>query len=73
MRRRELGKLSVTAAARAISELAKKGIIDSYFLRAGAEFPSGVDFLMMGTPVTIVRLTNICAESRAELHCQRRR
>jgi prephenate dehydrogenase len=38
--------------------LAKKnGIIDSYFLR-GEEFPTGVDFLMMGTPVeTIVPLT----------------
>ena len=38
--------------------LAKKnGIIDSYFLR-GEEFPAGVDFLMMGTPVeTIVPLT----------------
>ena len=35
----------------------KKGIIDSYFLREG-EFPGGVDFLMMGTPVeTIVPLT----------------
>lgn len=35
----------------------KKGIIDSYFLRAD-EFPSGVDFLLMGTPVeTIVPLT----------------
>jgi prephenate dehydrogenase len=35
----------------------KKGIIDSYFLRA-ADFPAGVDFLMMGTPVqTIVPLT----------------
>ena len=38
--------------------LAKKnGIIDSYFL-GGEEFPTGVDFLMMGTPVeTIVPLT----------------
>ena len=38
--------------------LAKKnGIIDSYFLD-GEEFPAGVDFLMMGTPVeTIVPLT----------------
>jgi prephenate dehydrogenase len=35
----------------------KKGIIDSYFLRED-DFPSGVDFLMMGTPVqTIVPLT----------------
>jgi prephenate dehydrogenase len=35
----------------------KKGIIDSYFLRQ-ADFPTGVDFLMMGTPVqTIVPLT----------------
>lgn len=35
----------------------KKGIIDSYFLRP-EEFPGGVDFLMMGTPVeTIVPLT----------------
>jgi len=35
----------------------KKGIIDSYFLRQ-ADFPIGVDFLMMGTPVqTIVPLT----------------
>jgi len=35
----------------------KKGIIDSYFLRP-SDFPSGVDFLMMGTPVqTIVPLT----------------
>ena len=40
--------------------LAKKnGIIDSYFLD-GEEFPAGVDFLMMGTPVgTIVPLTKI--------------
>ena len=38
--------------------LAKKnGIIDSYFLD-GEEFPAGIDFLMMGTPVeTIVPLT----------------
>ncbi len=35
----------------------KKGIIDSYFLRE-ADFPAGVDFLMLGTPVkTIVPLT----------------
>ena len=35
----------------------KKGIIDSYFLHAD-DFPSGVDFLMIGTPVeTIVPLT----------------
>jgi len=35
----------------------KKGLIDSYFLRE-ADFPAGVDFLMMGTPVeTIVPLT----------------
>ena len=35
----------------------KKGLIDSYFLRA-EDFPAGVDFLMMGTPVeTIVPLT----------------
>lgn len=34
----------------------KKGIIDSYFLH-GDDFPGGVDFLMMGTPVqTIVPL-----------------
>ncbi len=36
----------------------KKGIIDSYFLRPD-EFPGGVDFLMMGTPVeTIVPSTS---------------
>ena len=35
----------------------KKGIIDSYFL-GEEDFPGGVDFLMMGTPVeTIVPLT----------------
>ena len=35
----------------------KKGIIDSYFLRE-EDFPDGVDFLMIGTPVqTIVPLT----------------
>ena len=35
----------------------KKGIVDSYFLHAN-DFPSGVDFLMMGTPVaTIVPLS----------------
>ena len=35
----------------------RKGIIDSYFLR-DEDFPRGVDFLMMGTPVeTIVPLT----------------
>jgi prephenate dehydrogenase len=35
----------------------KKGIIDGYFLHAD-DFPSGVDFLMIGTPVqTIVPLT----------------
>ncbi|HEY1233456.1 MAG TPA: prephenate dehydrogenase/arogenate dehydrogenase family protein [Candidatus Binatia bacterium] len=35
----------------------RMGLIDSYFLRAD-EFPAGVDFLMMGTPVqTIVPLT----------------
>ena len=35
----------------------KKGIIDSYFLHDD-DFPSGVDFLMIGTPVqTIVPLT----------------
>jgi len=31
----------------------KKGIIDSYFLRPD-EFPGGVDFLMMGTPVAMI-------------------
>jgi prephenate dehydrogenase len=35
----------------------KKGVIDRYFLRV-EDFPGGVDFLMMGTPVeTIVPLT----------------
>ena len=49
---------SATVAVKAIFDLAKKnGIIDSYFL-GGEEFPTGVDFLMMGTPVeTIVPLT----------------
>ncbi len=49
---------SATAAAKAIFAWPRRnGIIDSYFLR-GEEFPAGVDFLMMGTPVeTIVPLT----------------
>ncbi len=37
----------------------RKGLIDSYFLRE-EDFPAGVDFLMMGTPVsTIVPLTQM--------------
>lgn len=37
----------------------QRGIIDSYFLDA-ADFPGGVDFLVMGTPVkTIVPLTKL--------------
>lgn len=59
MRRRKLVK-EIVGYGRSESNLKlakKKGIIDSYFLREG-EFPGGVDFLMMGTPVeTIVPLT----------------
>src|SRR5262245_7812951 len=46
----------------------KRGIIDSYFLRED-EFPSGVDFLMLGTPVaTIVPLIQAFLP-RLELGC----
>ncbi len=59
MRRRKLVK-QIVGFGRSESNLKlaqKKGIIDSYFLRK-ADFPAGVDFLMMGTPVqTIVPLT----------------
>ena len=59
MRRRKIVK-QVIGYGRSESnlKLAKKnGLIDSYFLHAG-DFPAGVDFLMMGTPVeTIVPLT----------------
>jgi prephenate dehydrogenase len=59
MRRRKLVK-QVIGFGRSEANLrtAKKmGLIDSYFLRDD-EFPAGVDFLMMGTPVqTIVPLT----------------
>jgi prephenate dehydrogenase len=59
MRRHRLTKEIVGyGRAEANLRLAKrKGIIDSYFL-AEEQFPGGVDFLMMGTPVeTIVPLT----------------
>ncbi len=59
MRRHRLTKEIVGyGRAEANLRLAKrKGIIDSYFL-AEEQFPAGVDFLMMGTPVeTIVPLT----------------
>ncbi|HEX7232226.1 MAG TPA: prephenate dehydrogenase [Candidatus Binatia bacterium] len=59
MRRRKLVK-QIIGFGRSEANLrsAKKmGLIDSYFLRDD-EFPAGVDFLMMGTPVqTIVPLT----------------
>src|ERR1044071_7092472 len=59
MRRRKLGK-QIIGFGRSEANLrtAKRmGLIDSYFLRDD-EFPTGVDFLMMGTPVeTIVPLT----------------
>ena len=59
MRRRKLVK-QVIGYGRSESNLKtakKKGLIDSYFLRP-EDFPAGVDFLMMGTPVeTIVPLT----------------
>ena len=52
----------------------KKGIIDSYFLRDD-DFPGGVDFLMIGTPVeTIVPLDQgFLAQARSGMHRQRRR
>jgi prephenate dehydrogenase len=59
MRRQKLAKEIVGyGRAEANLRLAKKrGIIDSYFLRAD-QIPGGVDFLMMGTPVeTIVPLS----------------
>ena len=59
MRRHRLAKEIVGyGRAEANLRLAKrKGIIDSYFL-AEEQFPAGVDFLLMGTPVeTIVPLT----------------
>ena len=59
MRRHRLAKEIVGyGRAEANLRLAKrKGIIDSYFLTE-EQFPAGVDFLMMGTPVeTIVPLT----------------
>jgi prephenate dehydrogenase len=59
MRRRKLVK-EVVGYGRSESNLRiakKKGLIDSYFLHE-SDFPLGVDFLMMGTPVeTIVPLT----------------
>ena len=59
MRRRKLVN-EVVGYGRSESNLKfakKKGLIDSYFLR-DADFPGGVDFLMIGTPVeTIVPLT----------------
>ena len=60
MRRRKLVK-EVIGYGRSEDNLKiwprRKGIIDSYFLRAD-DFPAGVDFLMIGTPVeTIVPLT----------------
>ena len=59
MRRRKLVD-EVVGYGRSESNLKiakKKGLIDSYFLREN-DFPTGVDFLMMGTPVeTIVPLT----------------
>jgi len=59
MRRRKLVN-DVVGYGRSESNLKiakKKGLIDSYFLREN-DFPTGVDFLMMGTPVeTIVPLT----------------
>lgn len=59
MRRRKLVN-EVVGYGRSESNLKiakKKGLIDSYFLREN-DFPTGVDFLMMGTPVeTIVPLT----------------
>jgi len=59
MRRQKLAKEIVGyGRGEANLRLAKeRGIIDSYFLRAD-QIPSGVDFLMMGTPVeTIVPLS----------------
>ena len=59
MRRHRLAK-EIVGYGRAETNLRlakRKGIIDSYFL-AEEQFPAGVDFLMMGTPVeTIVPLT----------------
>ncbi|MSP38353.1 MAG: prephenate dehydrogenase/arogenate dehydrogenase family protein [Deltaproteobacteria bacterium] len=59
MRRQKLVK-EIVGYGRSESNLKlakKKRIIDSYFLR-DEDFPAGVDFLMMGTPVqTIVPLT----------------
>jgi prephenate dehydrogenase len=59
MRRRKLVK-EIIGYGRGEANLRvakKKGIIDDYFLRED-QFPAGVDFLMMGTPVeTIVPLT----------------
>ena len=59
LRRRKLVK-EVVGFGRSESNLKlakKKGLIDCYFLREG-DFPTGVDFLMLGTPVeTIVPLT----------------
>jgi prephenate dehydrogenase len=59
MRRRKLVK-EIVGHGRSESNLKlakKRGIIDSYFLRE-EDFPAGVDFLMLGTPVeTIVPLT----------------
>jgi prephenate dehydrogenase len=59
MRRRKLvGEIVGYGRSESNLRLAKKhGIIDGYFLRED-EFPAGVDFLMMGTPVqSIVPLT----------------
>lgn len=59
MRRRRLVK-EIVGYGRSESNLRiakRRGIIDSYFLR-GSDLPSGVDFLLMGTPVqAIVPLT----------------
>jgi prephenate dehydrogenase len=59
MRRRKLVKeiVGYGRSERNLKLAKKKGIIDSFFLREN-EIPSGVDLLMMGTPVrTIVPLT----------------
>src|ERR1044071_6073910 len=59
MRRRKLVKQIIRfGRSEANLRTAKRmGLIDSYFVRDN-EFPAGVDFLMMGTPVqTIVPLT----------------
>ena len=74
MRRRKLVK-EVVGYGRSESNLKiarKKGLIDSYFVRP-ADFPAGVDFLMIGTPVeTIVPLTqSVSAQAGEGLYRQR--